>query len=574
MSMSIESDKLLDIITKSAADFIRKSGEAESEVVNIANKAQTATGRQAEILRQVAEDSAAIERQKQLATLQAQNAARSIANAAGVNPTTGAGTILDLVAVQSLQAKQVAGKVQRLQELEQITVAKDGFFPWLGTQFEKGSIRDRLEGDTNALQAITGAVLGLNNSLQQAAQTTSTLKESVTASTIEASSRVAAADALIKEQLAVLEGYKYNTGAIRAAIDGPKERLDALYAVTAARRLYENQQLALLQFQFTKDRWEQDREDRQAAKDAKAAGKTIDELTLGYIKTARGALGLPDLDAREVQSILQMFKSGQVTKELQFQYRYGQAINTHGGAVPLGRNPSEVSEVIDQIQPRFNEQQAVVIGLLKSAQQLLDQSKLPQHLDTKENQGHRQKFINKTVTDEINRQYQKIQSGTDNLFSVGDIGSFIFDKQNNAPGIGSLYSLPISQKLFIPLIKAGQPLSDPKQVLGLTIESIRRGTITSSEAVSGIVDIYRRANEINQAARGFLKFGIAVPNAGKNYQAHISGVFGGSVIDLTNPVAVGQYFSNALSMEIQQENIRTMTPTQRREYNKSLGLGM
>ena len=418
---------------------------------------------------------------------------------------------------------------------------------WISAQVDWNATGFNLETSAQQLELASNSLGKINQALQQSVQTTNVLQESVTQATVEAGARLAASDVLLKAQVAALEGLKYNSLEVQLAKEGSGERLRALYDANSAVRQDEQLRLSLEQFKWQKEKWDWDKEQRLLDKESKAVGKMADDLTLEYINKSLASFGQPPIDAREAATQLQLFKSG-ASKDLQYHYQNGRRITTTGVSM-IGNSPAESVEVLTQLPSNLPEQRAQVAQLLAQVKTLLDQSKDPRLTEDKANAGARAQFVNTRVNAEIARQYSGIVANSGNLFDVGDIGAFI--GVPGAVGIRSLHALPISQKLLIPAIQGGQPLSDPKVVIGLTIEAVRKGMLTSSEASSGLSEIYQRANLINQAARGFTGFGIIPPNAGKNYYAKI-GAFGATV-DLANPTDVGRYITKEAANKAFQE---------------------
>ena len=107
--------------------------------------------------------------------------------------------------------------------------------------------------------------------------------------------------------------------------------------------------------------------------------------------------------------------------------------------------------------------------------------------------------------------------------------------------------LPLVQKVLNPAIAAGQPLSDPKMVFGLATAAVQKGVISSSQASADLVNLYRQANVINQAARGFTGFGIVPPNNGMNYYSKFGGF--GDTLDMTDFTAVAREMNKAMAQK-------------------------
>lgn len=541
-----EANSLLSVIGQAASDYVALSKKSEDVQVDNSKKAEAVVGRAEAIYEQIATDAASIEFQRGTADLKAQNSVRAIANAGGVNPDTGAGFIQDQV--RTLREKAVAAQAlmaQRRKELDVNLITNP--LGWIKAQVDWNSTGHALDTTVRELELANNSVGAMNKALQESARTTELVKESHTAATVEARARIAGADALIKAQQAALEGLRYNSQQVILAEKGSKDRMDALYNAFNATRLNDQFNLALEQFGLQKEKFNWDKEEKTHATEAKRIGKLADDLSLEYINKSMARMGQPPIDAREVGTMLQLFKSG-ASKELQFHWENGRRI-TMTGVSMIGNKPSEAAEVLSKIPSNLPEIQAQVAALIGEAANEFDvgsSAEAKKAQLTGDPKTGRAKFIDKRVNEVVAAQYSKV-TGPGNLFYVGDIGGYIGSGAPMDAGIGALQSLPLSQKLLTPLIQAKVDLSDPKIVMGHVIEGIRKGIITTSEAQSGLADIYRRANEINQASRSLTGFGIIPPNAGKNYYAPM-GAFG-KTVDMANPSDIGKFISQDLALE-------------------------
>lgn len=538
------SSELLKIVGQETINQLAVSKEYGKQVGENYAKQEAVVGEMAGILRQVATDMSTIAQQTGTAQLQVENANRAIAIAAGVDPTTGAGTLLDLVAQYKSTAQDViAAAAKRRKQLE-TTIFNDpiGFFAQIP---ERVQTLQELEGTLGHAKAVGDTLTGLNQGLQTTFQTTEKLKQSTTAATIEAASRNAASEARLKSLQAALEGLKFNTQGIEFAYKMSTDTMASLYNLQNATRLEEQLQLALREFDAR-------REERAEVATIRKEGKEADAVTLGFINVSRRARGVPEIDAREAASTIQMFKAG-TSKEFLFDYNKGREIVANGGKlVPIASNPADALEITTILPHNLPAERAEVQKLLAEVERefnlqstdeakkaALSQSKTP-----------KQDYINKRVRDLMQQQSNSIVSGSGNLLDVGDLGSFLGNELGS--GIASLAALPLAQKVLLPVVQAKQPL-DHNTLVGLAAESVLRGTVTSSEAVSGITEIFRRANEVNQAARAFTYFAIVPPKAGKSYNAKFKD---GTIVDLTNEVQVSRYLSQLLGKEYRRSYLR------------------
>jgi hypothetical protein len=115
---------------------------------------------------------------------------------------------------------------------------------------------------------------------------------------------------------------------------------------------------------------------------------------------------------------------------------------------------------------------------------------------------------------------------------VGDLKNYL-----KSPNISNM---PLTQKVLAPAAAGNQPLSDPKLVISLALDAVKKGELTMPQAISGITGVYQSASMQNQAARGLNTFGIIPPAAGKTYNVKLDRF--GNPIDITKPEQLQRYF--------------------------------
>ena len=547
---------LLEVLKQPVAEAMAASKNAQDAIVENARAAQNVSAQAVETLKQVATDVSTVNTAKGNAQLKIQNIQKNLAIAAGVDPETGAGTILNLIGnlkVQGEQAQELLTTVQKERDVNPLTSPIE----WIKAQVDWSGNQRKLNNTVEQLKLTDTRLGDVNKTLQESFQTTSKLDFGLTQATVEASARILAADAQMNAYRAQLDGFRHNTEEVTAIANGTKDRLNFLYQLNSALRQDEQYNLSVKEFQLRIEKFNWEKEQRGLEAAARQLKTTADELSVQYINASRASFGAVPMTAAEYK----VQKEIGLKPELQFHLINGQRILATGKA-SVGDTPAAAGEMLRQIPSNLPEIRADVARVIGRAEQLLNEQASKnsiQYGDTKENAPRRAAFVNKYVQDEINRQFSSVASGSGNLFDVGDVGNFIarvsaspvlapgtsLGEKVVEPGIGTLYNLPLSQKLLLPMIKSGQEFSEPRILLGVTLEAMRKGTITSSEAVDGITTIYRTANAINQAQRTFNGFGIYPPAGGKAYNARIAG--SGEVVDLANPTTVGMYLNRQLA---------------------------
>lgn len=546
---------LLDVLKEPVAEAMAASKTAQDQVVENSKSAQQVSAQAVELLRQVATDVSTVNNAKQTATMKVQQAQRNLAIAAGVNPDDGSGTIMDLVSTMVQKQKEAKDLLTTVQEEGNVNPLTNPI-GWIKAKVDWSGNRYKLQNTVEQLKLADASLGDVNKGLTESFQTTAKLEGGLTQATIEASSRILAADATMNAYKAQLEGLRHNTEEVTAIANGTKDRLNFMYQLNTALRQDEQYNLSVKEFQLRIEKFNWEKEQRGLERAARELKTSADELSVQYINASRANFGAVPMTAAEYR----VQKEIGLKPELQFHLINGQRILATGKA-SVGDTPAAANEILKQIPSNLPEIRADVVRLIGQAEQELNMNaeKNPiQFGDTKDNASRRAEFINKRVRDEINRQFSSVAAGSGNLFDVGNVGTFIARVSASPvlapgttigapvvePGIGSLFNHPLSQKVLLPLIKNGQTFEEPKVLLGVTLESIKRGLVSTSEAADGITSIYRTANAINQAQRTFNGFGIYPPAGGKQYNARIAG--SGEVVNLADPVAVGSYLNRQL----------------------------
>lgn len=540
---------LLELIGTGTQEYIGASQNAQTVQIENAKKAEEAAKRAEATFRQVADDSALIEFQKGTSELQAQNALRNTAVAGGIDPTTGAGYLRDRIALLNKKSAEArALMLQRRQELDVNMITNP--LGWIKAQVDWNSTGHNLTTVVQELELADKDIGAMNKALQETARTTELVKETHTTATIEARSRIAKAQATLQAEQAAIEGFKQNSNQVLLAEKGSAERLGALYNQFNAQRLEAQHQLALEQFDQNKVEWNQRQADKRIEAAAKAADKTVDEMTAEFMNLSRIARGLQPLNPIEIQTRLHLYKKGQ-SAEAAYDVANGERIKLSGGVPMIASSPAEAVEVLAKLPSNLPEMRREVAALIGQIAEEFDLGSTPEARKAKASGGDekvgRPAYINARARQVVADQFARVD-GPSNIFYVGDISTFIGGKDGTGPGITSLQLLPTVSKILLPASQRGVELTSPTVVMGLIIDGIMKGEITSSQAASNVAEIYRRANEITQAGRALPSMGIIPPKAGKGYNVRLGG-FSGVNLDLTNPVDITNYIGKQLAVE-------------------------
>lgn len=521
----------LEEIVAAAQNLVSQSIKgAEEKKKNLEAMATKAT-EVADVYKTIAQDVAVVTATQQAAELKVQSVKAQQARAAGVDPETGAGMITDLLSKQRAANAETEAALAEVRKKRETNLFENPI-DWVVAQVTLPFAETKLEGAASSAQLYQKQVDQVNTSLQNSFQTAEKLKESVTATSAAAAARAAAGAALVNSNQAQLEALKYNNVAIDEATNATKDQLNAAYTVFNAQKSEEQLNLAKASEARQAKQFEIMSAIRAEEQAAKQEARDMDASLLGKINVGRAVMGLPPIEGGEAKSAVQMLKSG-AAKDLNTYYEIGDKTIANGGKNSIADTPARAIEVFSTVDPRMlPEQRKETARILSEAMEALALNKT---IDRKDKRAVDQ-FLNSHVKQTTELMYKNIIPNSQNLFDVGDLGSYMT--------LSGINDLPVVTKLLGPLAAAKQPLNDPKMVLGFMQDAIKKGTLTTSE-ISGLATVYQKANLINQASRGFKSLGIPLPNNGANYYAKV-GMFG-KTVDMTNAAEVQRYLAKEMS---------------------------
>lgn len=531
MLEAIESDSLGLLIQSSLAEQENRDNlKKMQETAQTISKLQSASGIDAAL---IASTTAAGE-------LSAQNNKLKAANAAGVNPSAAMDSLLETISQLQVTQQKTREDLKEYNNLREVGVFNGGPLNWIKNIVNIETANRNVEVGVKNSEILTNQVNQINNVVQQTAITHNAIKQSLTESSIEANNRLILNEAEIKAKQSALEALKYNSLIINNAKEASKERLGVLYNYRQAQVAEEQLKRSLEALKLSQTEFDWKKEEKRIADAAKADAKEMDDYIIEMISIGRSTRGAPTLDSRGIKTMLQIFKAGGAgSKEMYIDFQNGERSKITG--IPmLGATPSESLEALQLLGTTVAAVREETVQLLKDAKDITDQNKL---LDPKNKEAVAVEF-NKNVNTLVRNQFSVIKPGSGNIFDVGDLRSYLGNSTDDKMGVSTMKNMAISQKLLIPAIEANQPMHDPRVVIQLAIAAVKKGTISSSEYLE-LSDIYRRANELNQASLNLPGLGIVAPNNGKNYNIRY-GTFG-STLDLTDPVALARQLSVELA---------------------------
>lgn len=483
----------------------------------------------------VAKDMSTVKAAEQAGKLQVQTAVKSRANAFGVDINANADRMVELATKRTAAAAKAD---QSLNELHRRSEVKflDSPLEFIGNQFVGiAEARAAFRKDQGTVARTQAEIVDLNNNIQQTVQTYKALEETVTAASADAATRAAAAQANASALEARLRGIKYDTEAVLGAQQLSQASLNSIYQAHTAQRAEEQLALSKKHFKLSSEQFEFAKEEKELQRNARAELKELDELIVENVNIGRASLGLELLSGVNARQMLALFKTGK--QEVYEMYKRGEAAKQLGGRAIIGITPADAIKNLSDnpaAERTLPEAKTPVIILLNQARQQTAAAANAGTLDRKDAKAI-ETSLNKNAQAILLRQYQQSDSSPDNVFNVGDLKQYLGSDKQGIPAPRAIAGLPLYIKLLKPMAESGIDMSQPKLVYGAVYSALADGKITVEEAVQ-LSTVYRSVNEINQAAKGLIGFGLVPPNNGKTLNVSL-GRFG-QIVDITDPVAL------------------------------------
>jgi hypothetical protein len=496
---------------------------------------------EAEKAANTAKDSAvALQRQKDLTDLEAQEATRRAASAAGVDPSKAADAVFETLGQLKKSNDAIRETAAIVAQKSAVRPHVDGIGAWISARASVGWDKQRLEGQLVESKILSGQLAEMNQAIQQSAQTYQALKEPITHAQIQDRANIVAADATSKVAELAAKGFQFNATAIGAIEKASHDQMTALFNLKSAKNADVQLELSIHNSRRQDEQFDWMKAEREIANKAKLEGKRVDEKTLYYINLSRKNIGAPEMSAEEFS-----FQNKLSAKSGELAYHLENGMRIDSTNIPMvGSTPSEALNAVKTFASNIPDIQQETLALIQQTEeQVRSKNKL---VDYKKEPKLLEDAVSKQIKNNMETAYQKIRPGS--VLDVGDLRSYI--GTTAGPGIGDLFKLPLTQKVLLPLADAGQPLADMKQILTLTNAAVRKGEITSSEAASGLSQIMRKASSINILARGLNgKFGFIVPENGAKYNVQVGGMFNSQIIDMNNPTSLNGYFARSMMVD-------------------------
>jgi hypothetical protein len=536
-----EQTNLLELIRAQGPKVIQAVQNAGAVAVDNTMKAEGVVQGLEKTYEQAGRDQALVVLTAQTGALQAQQASRKALDAAG-----GMDALYSTISTLRSEQQRLTPELERLRQ-ENVDASGLNILGIIKQRLDWNGTQAKVESSIQSIKATSSAGQEIEQRVNAAGTIARNTAETMTVASVEAASRVAAAEWAGRAAQARLEALKYNSQTFNEISSAEDKTLEVLTRAQNVERGEQQFQLALREEERRREQFEWTKEAALAARTEKLEGKALDDSFVYKLNLGRAARGLAPLEGLEAKQALQLLKSN--NPDMVDLYRKGDVAATTGIGL-IGYSPADTASVISknpQILQDLPPERRKALDLVVQAQRELAvaRGRDPNLADDKDG-AKAAAYINKYVNDRVDTLSSSIGNNFDNPFHLGDLTSYIGTA--TSPGVSAFQAYPSVQKILNVSIAGGMSLADPNVVVGQIMAGVRKGDLTSSQAAADISNIYRRANLLHRRAVGFETLGISLPAAGAGYVAKING----EMVDVTDFTAVAR----AMNIQLLREAAR------------------
>lgn len=512
---------------------------------------------------QSANDAATIENTKNLSALHRQQA-----NNEFINRSVGtSGNVSELI--NKLMDDQDSAYNDRAASLKEIT-AKQTINPLtdpLGYVMARLTINQDIARHNDANERVNATedrIQQLNTAVQQSVQTQNLHNESLTAATIDASTRQAAAAATLAAQTSQQQGIIYNSQGLNAVKEMSKEQLDAMFKGANLDIAKVQLQTTLDHLQLSRDEFSQRKEQFEWQKDEKLQSEAGMKEALRLANIGFKNMGLPEIpgNGKTMLAMMKLAPNGKQASEFQIAFQNGEAAESSGIAI-IGTSPGNSANVLNTLPVKIAPIQQPIKTILSDSYLELINAKpgtdiAALHIDLKN-----PKAVELAVTDLAKLKLSNF---------AGDVTKDVTNNPYTPASVNSLAAVnpviadtALWKTVLEPKASAGFQYSDPKVVVQQTMDAVIAKKISYNDALDGLTTIAHVSVASNIAARGFASFGIvpsesmnvplAKPTGGNPNSTTTSEYEMGSgfstkvIVDLAKPDQVSRYMNMYLARQ-------------------------
>lgn len=504
------------------------SDEATSKITNLLGAAATITGDSTAVATQAAIDAATVKSTEQAANLRTQSARQKIGLDFGTDASQQNQIYTHLSEVES-EAWNGQQEVLKTINDKQSVGFLDDPLTFISNKLTIDADIGKYNGFLRTRQDALDRIEELNSVTSSSAILQAQFSNSITVTSAEAATRLAASQATLLANNSKLEGIKYNVEGIKEATQANAQKLGFMFSAQAAQNSAAHLALAAASNAREAEKFAFQKEEK--LKDDKWNSSIVDSVNVGRV-----IRGLQPLTGVKAEAVIQNLKGkGPLADEFTADWKAGETFGATN-KVQLSSDPAGAVALFTSGRAvNLPPAQELVKEKLGTAMELVS---LDKTLDRKD-AGAVKAALNKATAQVVLADSREVKPGdSKNLFSIAPINQIVQAGSASA-------ETPIYQKLLKPLIDNGVDLNDPNKVISATVAGMKDGTISYNDAIS-LTTIYQQAQAANLAQRDLPKFGI---DPVFQYNVRVStpnSLAGSSVYDLTKPDVLGRLLNRLL----------------------------
>lgn len=483
----------LSALLASAQDAFSSISSGTSQIKDIRTAQQKMAENTAQLLESAGINDAIVRDQKNLATIQTQNAAAKAGAIFGADLSQAGERISEYARVQQTARDQRMALEQTIADKQSVGFT-DNPLQYIINQF---TVND----DINKHNALVDVEDGAGKSIEDITRESSAVAQnqknfeiSITAASAKAESDSILAKAQAQASDVREKSMNYQADAVNASMAQSKDVLNIQSDINNAKQQQEERALRMKEFDMHSAKFEWDKQDRA---DKQASDTSLAETMQKGLNVIYGAKA-PNISASPQIAkdwIMRLKSGGEVGKLANSAYMKGLSGILGGSAAQV------IDEIYSGVAVDVKPGQEPILKLFENSRREL----AAVSPDIKDD-AQRQALVNATVNKNLEKMAKNIKPGdTDNVFNVGDVRNYLTS--------AAVASTPLAQKI---LAESKVDMNDPSKVYAEALRGVKEGKIKIEEAADGLATLYKQAVDTNLKIRDMARYGVALDSKAEN----------------------------------------------------------
>jgi len=539
----------LSALLASAQDAFSSISSGTSQIKDIRTAQQKMAENTAQLLESAGINDAIVRDQKNLATIQTQNAAAKAGAIFGADLSQAGERISEYARVQQTARDQRMALEQTIADKQSVGFT-DNPLQYIINQF---TVND----DINKHNALVDVEDGAGKSIEDITRESSAVAQnqknfeiSITAASAKAESDSILAKAQAQASDVREKSMNYQADAVNASMTQSKDVLNIQSNINNAKQQQEERALRMKEFAMHSAKFEWD---KQARADKQASDTSLAETMQKGLNVIYGAKA-PNISASPQVAkdwIMRLKSGGEVGKLANSAYMKGLSGILGGSAAQV------IDEIYSGVAVDVKPGQEPILKLFENSRREL----AAVSPDIKDD-AQRQALVNATVNKNLEKMAKNIKPGdTDNVFNVGDVRNYLTS--------AAVASTPLAQKV---LVDSKVDMNDPSKVYSEALRGVKEGKIKIEEAADGLATLYRQAVDTNLKIRDMARYGVALDSKVENVrnfktdiQTRPGALIGGhEIVNMADDNSVKRAMLKTLGLSLATESVLKSMGTSRK----------